>query len=811
MTNRSAVLVSLLLFLSLNVLAQEPPPALSMEMSEQAVIETEVASDGVTVVGLDAARRAVTSWGPASAEAFRYANTTSMEQFVDRFGNRVYQTRAAEGVTAVTTDHTGISPWSEVFATDASGKVVLHGVDWESSSVHAFAAEMGIPLPFPDRLEIAFNGAKQISSVKVYTLQDAYTAPVEPTPQMRFNNYGITDFEVQYWFDTPSVKKWVVVPNGVVVENRNVMRTISFPAVTTTKVRVLVKKAVDTWSRITEVEVFNTAGVNVALQANGGVATASSTHSAGFAPSGAINGDRKGYPWGSGGGWNDGTPTTVRLAAGTVTETTDPYYRYITIQNPFAKVRKSINLTPPPTTPPRAGSPYLFGSEETEAKGKIFRAQLALTNRGREIWDNQGGSQLFGHDWAQRMIWVADANDYVIKIVRDSAGRITLLYLGETAAIEFLYDAKGLVSKEFVDLRTNMSLYRVKRPGDVERSKFPRTRQALQAVLPGHGTIAELDKTLGDSGYVVASLFDQPYALIPFVNNGPIYDWHMPVRWIITLYPEDAVHDLVDRIEYNDEEIVVHMSTWRELTGTARHTVAFSIPRKWSSTKPTTFREDASYTPAVAEMFVSVSDGSAESNEPDNDDVYPCGTGDCIDVKAPKPKEPKLPNSPYWPPPGGGGGGSGQQDPFDRRSLQGMPLQKTETARQQAVEKLQQKPDCAPLFQKLQNGAGVPGVDPSWETALKRVTNITSGDGRYNSLRQAPCRNPDVLMWMKSIRTGTIYVCRSVENASQFDVTNAFIHELLHAAGLREKESSPTGTATLSHGEITQAVNAACN
>jgi hypothetical protein len=46
---------------------------------------------------------------------------------------------------------------------------------------------------------------------------------------------------------------------------------------------------------------------NVALAANGGTATASSTLSSGYAPTSAINGDRRGLNWGSGGGWKDAT------------------------------------------------------------------------------------------------------------------------------------------------------------------------------------------------------------------------------------------------------------------------------------------------------------------------------------------------------------------------------------------------------------------------------------------------------------------------------------------------------------------------
>ena len=48
--------------------------------------------------------------------------------------------------------------------------------------------------------------------------------------------------------------------------------------------------------------------VNVAATANGATALASSFYGAGFAPAGAIDGNRRGAPWGSGTGWNDGTP-----------------------------------------------------------------------------------------------------------------------------------------------------------------------------------------------------------------------------------------------------------------------------------------------------------------------------------------------------------------------------------------------------------------------------------------------------------------------------------------------------------------------
>ena len=97
------------------------------------------------------------------------------------------------------------------------------------------------------------------------------------------------------------------------LRNNFVWRQITFSPVTATKIRVLVTRALDTWSRVAELEAYGTpAGTpsptNVALAANGASATASSTLSSGYDASGTINGDRRGQPWGAGGGWDDGTP-----------------------------------------------------------------------------------------------------------------------------------------------------------------------------------------------------------------------------------------------------------------------------------------------------------------------------------------------------------------------------------------------------------------------------------------------------------------------------------------------------------------------
>lgn len=179
---------------------------------------------------------------------------------------------------------------------------------------------------WPDWLQVDFGAARSVAEIDVFTVQDAYTAPLEPTQGMTFSQYGITDFEVQYW----SGSTWQTVPGGSVTGNNKVWRSFTFTPVTTSKVRILVVNALGGYSRITELEAYSAAdqatpppppppptATNVALQSNGGSAVASSTYSSGFPAAGVNNGDRRGVNWGAGGGWNDATsgawPDSVQI------------------------------------------------------------------------------------------------------------------------------------------------------------------------------------------------------------------------------------------------------------------------------------------------------------------------------------------------------------------------------------------------------------------------------------------------------------------------------------------------------------------
>ena len=69
---------------------------------------------------------------------------------------------------------------------------------------------------------------------------------------MTFTQFGVQDFDLEYW--TGSM--WQLVPGGSIVNNNKVWRKVTFPPLTTTKIRVLVERGVAGFSRIVEVEAW---------------------------------------------------------------------------------------------------------------------------------------------------------------------------------------------------------------------------------------------------------------------------------------------------------------------------------------------------------------------------------------------------------------------------------------------------------------------------------------------------------------------------------------------------------------------------
>ena len=105
-----------------------------------------------------------------------------------------------------------------------------------------------------DWLQVDFGDFKMIDEIDVFMIQDDYASPKEPSLDMLFTKYGLTNFRVQYWTKFGS---WSDVPPGEpVINNMNVWKQFKFSSRRTNKIRVLVSKTPDGWSRIAELEAW---------------------------------------------------------------------------------------------------------------------------------------------------------------------------------------------------------------------------------------------------------------------------------------------------------------------------------------------------------------------------------------------------------------------------------------------------------------------------------------------------------------------------------------------------------------------------
>jgi hypothetical protein len=146
---------------------------------------------------------------------------------------------------------TASSTYSSSYAVSGIINNVRTGADWGVSG----GWNDGTANAFPDWVQINFSGSKTIDHVVVYTVQDNYASPVEPTDSMTFTLYGITAFTVQGWNGT----SWVTL--GSVAGNKLVKRTVNFSAFATDRIRINITAALHSYSRITEVEAWGTAQV----------------------------------------------------------------------------------------------------------------------------------------------------------------------------------------------------------------------------------------------------------------------------------------------------------------------------------------------------------------------------------------------------------------------------------------------------------------------------------------------------------------------------------------------------------------------
>jgi hypothetical protein len=109
---------------------------------------------------------------------------------------------------------------------------------------------------WPDWVEVQFNGSQAIEEIDVFMVQDSYGSPSEPTPDMTFTMYGVSDFVVEYWTGSD----WQPVPGGVVADNSLVWRQFHFSPVTTPRIRVFMTEALAGRSRLVEIEAYAALG-----------------------------------------------------------------------------------------------------------------------------------------------------------------------------------------------------------------------------------------------------------------------------------------------------------------------------------------------------------------------------------------------------------------------------------------------------------------------------------------------------------------------------------------------------------------------
>ena len=127
---------------------------------------------------------------------------------------------------------------------DRSGRSWGQGGGWNDATSNAF----------PDWIEINFPGAQNIDEIDVFSVQDNFAAPAEPTPSMTFSLYGLRDFDVQYWTGSA----WETVAGGAIRGNNLVWRKVTFTPVTTSRIRVLITQGADgLWTRVAEVEAYS--------------------------------------------------------------------------------------------------------------------------------------------------------------------------------------------------------------------------------------------------------------------------------------------------------------------------------------------------------------------------------------------------------------------------------------------------------------------------------------------------------------------------------------------------------------------------
>jgi hypothetical protein len=204
------------------------------------------------VTGNNLVKRTV-SFAPFTTDRIRIQVTGTLASY-----SRMVEIEAWTATGATTTPRTNYALASNggvavASSTNAPGFLPATVIDNQRSGANWGAGggwNDATPGTFPDWIEVDFNGVKTIDSAVVYSVQDDYLNPVEPTDSMTFTLRGIADFQVQA-FDGSN---WVTL--ATVTGNNLVKRTVTFSPFATARIRIYVTRALATWTRITEIEAW---------------------------------------------------------------------------------------------------------------------------------------------------------------------------------------------------------------------------------------------------------------------------------------------------------------------------------------------------------------------------------------------------------------------------------------------------------------------------------------------------------------------------------------------------------------------------
>jgi hypothetical protein len=110
---------------------------------------------------------------------------------------------------------------------------------------------------YDDTLEVDFSGSKTINVIDVYTLQNGWNSGAgDPNLTTSASGEGILDFDVEYWNGSAFVAPPGCPGGCSVIGNDKALRRFTFPAVTTTKIQVVVHNSRSNYSRIVELEAY---------------------------------------------------------------------------------------------------------------------------------------------------------------------------------------------------------------------------------------------------------------------------------------------------------------------------------------------------------------------------------------------------------------------------------------------------------------------------------------------------------------------------------------------------------------------------